>query len=158
MPGASAITDAGLIFAGESLESCWRDIAALTLAHDTEAAGVDPMGEIDWDMLIQGEQRNALRLWTLRDFGGSLAGYAVFWLFTSPHHKGEFRACADAVFLRPELRTGNVGRQFLALAHEELRGLGVVAIVHSVRPGRNFGPVLMRLGFQPLEQLYIARL
>lgn len=158
MPGLPAITDAGLIFAGESVETSWREVAAWSLTHDIEAAGVDRMGEIDWDTLILGERRGSLRMWTLRDLAGSLVGYGIFWLFRSPHHKGEIRAQADAFFLRPGCRKGSVGREFLRACNDQLRALGVVAVIHSVRPGRDFGPVLRRLGFQPLEHLYLARL
>ena len=86
-----------------------------------------------------------------------LVGYAVFWLNKMPQHVGQNGAWQDAVYLMPEVRRGSNGSRFLAYCERELVALGVQWIHHSVRPGRDFSPVLRRLGYRPVETLFAKR-
>jgi hypothetical protein len=119
-------------------------------------ADFDPLS-VAWPILLAGESAGNLITITAR-LDGELMGYALFWLFPSPHHAGEKRAQCDALYLCPWARVGNLGRDLITTSNRLLGSMGVRAVMHSVRPGRPFGPLLTRLGFRPLEQIYIARI
>ena len=103
------------------------------------------------------KEMNVLRMYTVR-VDGAPAGYALFTVAPSPHLAHVLHAFHDALFILPEHRIGHRGATLITYAEEQLRALGVVIVYQHTKPGRDHGPLLLRLGYLPVETVHAKRL
>ncbi len=144
-----------ITFAKESLSSeLFAEIVPLAQDHFEE---VDPMPDkkqgMNFNFYVSVEL--ALRIFTAR-IDDKLAGYATFFVNKHPHYEDSLQAQQDLVFMVPEHR-GLFGLSFLRYCDEELINEGVEAILQHSPVKRDFGPVLGKLGYEPIQTLYIRR-
>lgn len=100
---------------------------------------------------------NCILLVTLRD-GGKLAGYFIGFLFPQLHHQ-KYSACTeDNYYVLPEYRKGSAGTQLFRAVERELRRRGVHRWNVASSCVRSAAPLLRRIGFTKMEELYSKEL
>ena len=152
-----AVAEPAVMIARERWLDAWPEIEPLTQAHNAEVAwpGDAPAKAVP-AIYAAAEAEGRIACFTLR-LVGELIGYAWFWIYHCPQHDGEVRASMDLVYLRPDCRLGSTGTRFLDSCFDALTAAGVRTILVGVRLGRDFGPILRRLGFVPTEIVYARR-
>ena len=152
----------GATFQREPFAVAWPDIAPLVAAHWHEVAypggfPADDTPQVDVEAYQQAEDAGRLVFFTNRK-AGKLLAYAAFWIGPWPQRKGLIGAWQEAVYMDKGSRHGGEGIAFLSRCDEALRALGVAVVHHSVRAGRDFTPVLKRLGYSQAEIVYTKNL
>jgi len=113
--------------------------------------------ELDRELLVRLEECGALECFTVRDTG-ELVGYAVYTVGPNTHSLGEYKAVQDALYLSPSARRGWAAVKFIKYTADALLGMPLITEVYQSTPlERDFGPVLERAGFKPLERMYVRR-
>jgi GNAT superfamily N-acetyltransferase len=145
-------------FQRESVATLWPELLPLADEHWREVRW-DPSTEADLDTerYEQADELGLYRMFTLRD-RGALIGYAGFWIAPHAMQRGSLQAVADCIYIRPDRRHGLLARNLIARCERALRDLGAQVAHHHVRPARDYGPVLVRLGYAPIETTYAKRL
>ena len=103
------------------------------------------------------EKAGALRVYTARD-DGRLVGYAIFIVGPHLHYKTSLQAVQDVLFLTEKLRRGLSGLKFIKWCDKMLASDGVQVVCQHVKKARDFGKVLLRLGYRHADTLYVRRL
>lgn len=104
------------------------------------------------------EWANALRVYTVRK-DGVLVGYSV--CFVSPSlHRQVLEANEDLLYVVPELRGSLVGVRLMRYVEAELATEGVQIFARRTKAAHpsNFGPMLERMGYAPIETIYARKL
>lgn len=126
--------------------------------HNEVTAFPDIRLDPDYEQYKLFGRSRLLRCFTARE-SRKLVGYAFFFVRAAPHYKGSIQACADILYLEPNLRQGFAGARFMRWCDEQLRAEGVQVVYQNVTmQGKDFGPVLERMGYKPLEIMYAKRL
>lgn len=146
-------------FQREPIRALWAELWPLLVAHWEEIATwpdipLDP----DREAYAEADDAGLLRLYTARDAAGLLVGYAAYVVRTHLHYRHSKQAVQDVVYLRPECRRGRIGRQLLEYGDAQLAGEGVQVVYQHVKLTHNFGPLLERLGYEHVENVYARRL
>lgn len=143
-------------FAKEPISSeLTAEIMPLAEAHFKE---IDPFS--DKPQTLQTEfYKDAspyVRVFTARD-NGTLVGYAVFILVKHPHYQDSLQAQQDLLYLDAQFRKGLIGYQFMKWCDQQLEDEGAEIIYQFSSGRRDIGPILNRLGYKPIQQLYSKR-
>jgi len=144
-----------VVFQVEKFSKAQPEIADLCVEHYEEIANhkdtipLDP----DWERYRQMEDAGMLSLVTARE-EGKLVGYSIFFIAPHMHYKSTLAASNDVVFLKSTHREGSTGIRLIKEAERVLQELGVHKVVWHVKPKKNFGVVLQRLGYQEEEQIW----
>ncbi len=123
----------------------WREIAI-----DQETVPLEP----DWHKYRVLEQAGLLDVTTARDCG-RLVGYACYIVGANLHYKSLLVAEADIFFLKKEHRHGWAGFRLLQAAERNLAAAGIHRIVSRFKTSHDLGPVFRRLGYRPIEHVYV---
>lgn len=103
------------------------------------------------------EDAGILRCITVR-FNEELVGYCVNILQESRHNPGTLAAFVDCVYVKPEHRA-NAGKRLLVESDKYLARIGVERVLHQVMTGgKDFGPVLERMGYKQHAVTYCKTL
>jgi GNAT superfamily N-acetyltransferase len=147
-----------MIFATETLRGTIEEAAPLLERNWAESADDRDQTPLlpDWDRYAALERAGALHVTTAR-VDGALVGFAAFVLGNSLHSRGLRLATCDTVWLAPEHRKGRAGMRLIRAAEVALAELGVGKAVMSVKPN-GVGALLRRLGYSPVEQVFVRRL
>lgn len=140
-------------------DSFAREALPLNRDHHNEVSAFQDIRlEPDYAQYEAFGKSGMLRIFTVRE-EGALMGYSIFFVRSAPHYKGSIQAAQDILYLDPKLRAGLNGYKFIAWVDDQLRAEGVQVVYQSTTcHGKDFGKVLMRLGYEPLENLYARRL
>lgn len=136
-----------------------REALPLLQKHDAEVSAfkdipLDP----DYAQYEIFQKSGMLRVFTARE-GERLVGYSLYFVSMAPHYKGSKQAVQDILFMDAEFRKGSNGIRFIRYCDDWLRTEGVqVTYQSTTMQGMDFGIVLERLGYRPLETLYARRL
>ena len=146
-------------FQQEFLATAYDDIQELLRLHWEEIALNKDVIKLnpDWDQYYEAEAAGVLRGFTARD-NGKLVGYFVVMVHRSMHYKDHLFANNDVIFLHPDYRKGFAGIKLIKFATECLREDGVSMLFINTKVHRPFGPVLERLGFNLIENVFSKRL
>lgn len=147
-----------ILFASEQITpDLLAEMLPLMTNHWTEVAHFKDI-PLNPDFTFYTTVANAgqLRVYTLRD-QSVLKGYAIFGVRYNPHYATSKQATQDILYLDPALR-GSLSIQFIRYCNKMLASEGVQAVYHHVKIAKNFGPVLKRLGFEHVEEIYVKRL
>lgn len=143
----------------ESLAECLHAQSKALLAQHWAEIATQP--DIPLDPWFAGyedlETRGFLRCYVLRD-EGLVQGYAVFLIQQSLKYQTSREAYCDLLYLVPRLRRGLMGSRFIQWCDQQLSKDGVQVVRHHVQRTRDFGPVLLRLGYEQEETVYSHRL
>ena len=114
--------------------------------------------DIDWARLLKHEADGIYRIWTAR-VGGTLAGFAAFYVQTHMYHRTVLAAIDAGHYLAPEFRDkGMVGWRMWRSAKAALKDEGVVFIMCHDNAKRPLMPFFLALGFEPLSTMWIGDL
>jgi GNAT superfamily N-acetyltransferase len=126
------------------LEMHWREIA-----HYQDI----PL-EPDWTAY---KEHPGVRVFTAR-LNNELTGYVVFILSRSKHYQSSFQAHQDILYLHPEHRAGRTGYKLIKYCDEQLRAEGVQVVYHHAKVAKDFGRLLMAIGYEAVDTIYGRRL
>lgn len=146
-------------FKQEFLAAVYDEIQELLRLHWEEIALNKDIIKLnpDWEQYEEAEKAGALRGFTARE-DGKLVGYFVVLVNRSLHYKDHLFANNDIIFLHPEHRKGLAGVKLIKFAVDCLRADGVSMLFINTKVHRPFGPVLERLGFNHIENVFSKRL
>ena len=122
----------------------WKEIA---LDHD--AIKLDP----DYDRYRSMADAGVILLITARD-EGRLVGYHISMIHPHLHYRKSLTCFTDIFYLCPAYRVGMVGYKMLKFFRDEAKARGVQKIYMGTKLAHDIGPLLLRLGFNPIERLY----
>lgn len=147
-------------FGREQAGSIFDEIKPLLRAHFEEIAHYKdiPLNP-DYGRYFEAEHHGQLRIYTAR-YHGTLIGYAIYFVRPSLHYRDSLQAHQDILYLAPEHRRGGVGRGLIDHADGALRQEGVQVVIQHVKHKRelNFGPLLKRIGYEFMDELWTRRL
>lgn len=113
---------------------------------------LDPIERVYLDL----ESVGGLRVYTARELGGQLVGYAVFSVFKNPHYASSLEAKQDVLYIAPESR--GFGMDFILWCDNQLKADGIKVVYQHVKIAHDFGPMLKFLGYELIENIYGKRL
>lgn len=144
-----------MIFAQESIRKVWPEATPLIVAHNDE---LSVFGKRDFspDLYYQAEDAGTMALFTAREEGGSLCGYALFYVGTHPHYQQK-TAAQDSFYMKPSGR-GPAAVRFLAQSDRMLKDMGVELIIRNCMETNNISDLYLRFGYKPLERSFLRRL
>lgn len=130
------------------LEAHWEEIAHF---KDIPLA-------VSWEAYRSLESRQQLHIYTVRALEpgavGPLVGYAVYFVRPHPHYFTTLMAVQDVLYLDPDLRGEGVGAALIAFADQGLAAAGVKVVYHHVKLAHDFGSLLARQGYAPIETVW----
>lgn len=134
---------------GPLLENHWQEVAFYP----------DIPLSPDWAAYEATDRAGCLRVYTAR-LEGVLIGYCVVFVRQGIHYTTCLEASEDLLFIAPHFRKGRVGIGLIKFTDDQLRAEGVQLIKRHVKidPALNFGPLLERMGYDPIDQIYGKRL
>lgn len=132
------------------------EAAPLLILHAQEA---DPTFcynfDLDIEHYIKCSEAGIQRVFTVRK-DNTLVGYAVFCIGNHPHFKKTKQALADVIFITKEMR-GHAAYKFIKWIDSVLKADGFERVLHCVRHVKDFGPILKRIGYEPVETIYARK-
>lgn len=147
-----------LTFQAETLAQARPDGEPLLRRHWLEIAHyLDIPYAPQWSMYEALEAAGKLRIFTAR-LGGDLVGYSVFIVAHGLHYGTSLEAREDVLFLVPEQRRGRIGLKLIQFSDEMLKAEGAQVVVRHVKFAHDFGPLLERIGYEPIDRIYGKRL
>lgn len=146
-------------FGAEKLSTLWEEVFPLLVEHYKEVSKYQDI-RLDPDISAYTalEEAGALAVYTARKQDGTLLGYAAYIIRVNMHYQSSLQAMQDVIFLTKEARKGMAGYKLIKYADQRLQELGVQIVYHHVKNKLDFGPVLARLGYEPVEQIWARRL
>lgn len=114
--------------------------------------------DVDFETYKMCENNGVLRIYSAREDDGKVIGYSFYFVKNNAHYKASLQANQDLIFIHPEKR--GFGKQFIDWCDGELRKEGVQVVYHHVKAKKelNFGPLLQRLGYELIDEIYGRRL
>lgn len=146
-------------FRRELLRDIWGEIQPLLHKHKDEVAHyADIPLSPDRDIYFKMEELGMLRLFTARPSASVLVGYAAFFVRPALHYSTSVQANQDVLFITPGHR--GFGRKFIEWCDSQLRHEGVQVVTQhtKVNPRLNFGPMLRRIGYECVDEIWARRL
>jgi hypothetical protein len=126
------------------IEEHWKEIAL-----HKDAIKLNP----DWKGYARLADVGGLRVYTARQ-EGELVGYFVLIVSRSLHYMDHLFANNDIIFIKKGHRKGTAGIKLIKYAVEKLKKEGVTLININSKNHQSFGPVLQRLEFEHIENVY----
>lgn len=150
-------------FQREALNDVIGEIGPLLTRHWHEVAHYHDIPLTpNWAAYAQLQALGALRIYTGRDDGKDrlLIGYSVFTVHQGVHYALSSEADEDLLFVLPEYRKGRFGLKLMQFAERELEAEGVQLIKRRTKVAErlNFGAMLERMGYEPIDVVYGKRL
>lgn len=160
MPASPAV-----VFERRELDHRFMAIEAWPLfeRHYKEvSANQDIPLEPDIQKYVMLEKSGMLRVYTVRmensDGQLMLVGYQFLFVNNNLHYSNSKQATQDILFLEKHLRGTGIGRAFIEWCDAQLRKEGVQVVYQHVKTYLNFGPLLEKLGYKHVENIYSRRL
>lgn len=143
----------------ELLDNVRDEIKVLIAAHWEEIALNKEVIKLnpDWEAYEDLEQSGILKIFTARD-NGTLVGYFVVFVSVNIHYKDHLFASNDIIYLSPDYRKGFTGIKLIKFAEKYLKEDGVSVMTINTKVHKPFGPVLKKLGFGLIEEVYSKKL
>jgi GNAT superfamily N-acetyltransferase len=145
-------------FQREQAAALWDEILPLLEAHWREITHYPDIAlDVDRALYEKLDSMGMLRCFTAR-VDGRLVGYAAYLVKANLHYRQSLQANQDVLYLAPEYRRSRIGSHMLLYADEQLRAEGVQVVYQHTKLAHDIGPVLQRLGYEPVETIYAKRL
>jgi GNAT superfamily N-acetyltransferase len=147
-------------FQRESLRDVIDEVRPLLEQHWQEVAHYPDIPLTpNWFLYEQAELFGILRIYTGRD-DGQLIGYSVFMVHPGVHYMTSKEADEDLLFVAPDYRNGRFGLQLMQFAERELAVEEVQLVKRRTKVAErlNFGRLLERMGYEPIDVVYGKRL
>ncbi len=145
-------------FTEELVSELWDELMPLLKDHWREIAHYQDI-PLDPDIAAYEavEEQAMLRCYTARE-DDKLIGYAVFFVRRGMHYRGSLQAIQDVLFLLPEYRHGSIGVALIQYSERQLAAEGVQAVYHHCKTTNQVGRLLVRLGYELIDEVYGKRL
>jgi mannose-6-phosphate isomerase-like protein (cupin superfamily) len=148
----------GTYFQEERVSALWDESMPLLERHFDEIAHYKDIAlapdQVTYEEM---ERAGVLRCYTARH-NGELVGYAVFFVRPGMHYRHSLQAIQDVLFVVPERRVGTTGIRLIRFAEARLKALGVQVVYHHAKLTNRVGELLVKLGYELVDQLYAKRL
>lgn len=148
-------------YASEELtDALWDELQPLLQKHYHEIAHYSDIPlEPDRESYARLVGLGMFRVYTAR-VGGALVGYLAVIVSRSMHYKSALYANQDVLYVDPRYRGSRVGVRLIQYAHRALAADGVTVFFQHVkhREDLNIGPLLKRLGYEPIDDIWGIRL
>lgn len=129
------------------LEDHWREVA-----HYPDIP-LDPA----WNTYRGFEADGQLHCYSARE-NDELIGYVVFFVRPNHHYQGSLQAWQDVLFMDREHRVGMAGVRLIKYAERRLAAEGVQVVYHHAKRTNKVGGLLVRLGYELVDEIYAKRL
>ena len=144
-----------IVFQEEAASTAIPGIKKLIVGHTDEVGILDLKYNVNfmfyqtiWDMGI-------IKIYTGRQ-GGQLACYAVYLIDAHPHLGNAKVAKQDTIYCRKSSR--GIGLKFMKWCDEQLKNEGIKFIFNAATVKKDFGNILMRMGYKKIETIYMREL
>lgn len=107
---------------------------------------------VNKEQYLMMEEKGIIACYIGRD-NGQMVAYALFFLMSHPHYSKTLYATNDVIYVQPESR-GMTGTKFIDFIEEDLRRSGVQTILYHVKESLNWGKLLERKGFEPVDRVW----
>lgn len=135
------------------------EIKPLLWEHWAEIAHYDDIPlDPNWPQYEAMESGGLLRVFTVRDERFALIGYCIYVVAPGLHYKPVTYANQDILFILPEFRRGRIGRRLVRFTEDALKQEGVHIVLQHVKVKYDFGPMLRRDGYEPIDTVWGKRL
>jgi len=122
----------------------WQEIA-----RHKDAIKLEPI----WELYYELQDRNCLVVVTFRD-EDKLVGYIVTFVSRHPHYRSLVIGQNDIIYIDPAYRKGTHAYRLIKFSNEVLKEAGVMKITMHLKIKHDFGSLLQRIGFKPIECIY----
>lgn len=153
----SPLTTSRISYAREKVADVRAAIMPLLLLHYAEIGQHDLDVMPDWDGYLKAESEDKLFILTAR-VDGALVGYNVMLLLHHPHYRDARVAQNDVIYVVPEYRRGRVGLGLIKYFEAAMRGCGFDKIYYHAKLANDFGRLLERMDYLPVETVYAKSL
>ena len=125
-----------------------------------------PNLDVDWPRLLMLERAGIYRAITARR-AGKLIGYNGYFIQPPIRHKAIPWAMNDTLYVDPDFRSSTIGLRLLKESLALLKAEGIAYVTHgnlwpdnstSGKARARFDALLVRMGFEPIETVYVKRL
>lgn len=106
----------------------------------------------DFDLYSKIDAMGKLRVFTARSEEGLLLGYACFFVNPHLHFKNSLQAVHDLIFIAKPAR--GHGGKFIQYCDDQLKFEGVEVISYGVSTAFDWGAILKRRGYEPIDTIY----
>ena len=144
-----------ITYQSEPLSKFIEDGREMFKRHSEESSDrpdVIPLN-INFNMYLKLEAANKIIALTARD-DGKLVGYTLWILTRHLHYSTSLTATSSLVYVDPEYRKGLTGYKLIKWSIEKIKKRGVQRILIGVKPNKDFGKILERLGATYFEKTY----
>jgi len=149
----------GFAFTREEIAALWPELLPLAVDHWRELHPDGPAANINSSLLEQADAAGNYRVFTVRrSTDEALVGYAAFWIARHAHCADRVEAAQDALYIVPEYRRARLARYLIDHSDRALACLGVDAVTQRSPVRGDFGPVLLAMGYEPIETTWERRL
>lgn len=124
--------------------------------HDEVAAYKDIPLNPNLDLYKATDKMETLRIFTVRE-NQKLMGYQVFFVSGHPHSMQSIQAVQDILYIDPSIRKGLTGYKFIKWCIETLKKEQIECIFQHINAQKDFGKMLIRMGFEHVDQVYGLR-
>lgn len=108
---------------------------------------------VDYKSYQQLQSTGNMHLVTARE-DGKLVGYCMSLIALHLHNKQCLMGYNDVLFLKPLHRKGYTAKKMISFAEECLRKKGIILYYISVKLEHDFGKLLSRMDYIPVERVY----
>lgn len=141
-------------------DSLWGELAPLLSAHWREVAHYRDLELApNREAYANLDRAKMLRVYTARA-EGRLIGYLACVVAPSLHYAPHRFATQDVLYVDPAHRGARFGFMLIGYVHRQLRAEGVTLLMQhgKHRSDLNIGPLLHRLGYEHVDDLWAIRL
>ena len=112
----------------------------------------------NWPVYARLAKAGYLAIFTARS-EGVMVGYVVYLVITSMHYS-ILQAQQDILWLAPQYRGNRIGAHLISYSESSLKGIMGVVLVqqHEKLEHPELGIVLAKLGYRPMDRIWVKRL
>lgn len=152
----------GYSFTREAIAALWPELLPLAVDHWRELHPDGPPANLNQALLENADSVGSYRVYTVRRTADpddqALVGYAAFWISRHPHCTNRVEAAQDGIYIVPQYRQARLARFLIDQSDRALACLGVDSVTQRSPVRADFGPVLLAMGYEPIETTWERRL
>lgn len=108
----------------------------------------------DFHRYLELEQQNCLHILTCRDQDNRLIGYISTFITPHIHYMDTVYADNDLIYIHPDHRKGTLALRMLKHFEIIMKERGVSVLHMHVKTYKDFSPLLERIGYSHIENIY----
>lgn len=144
-----------MVFQRENFADCFYEAMPLIQNHYDEIAWQKDKIPLDLDEELYCKlDMEGIAIFYTGRVRGEIKAYNVFFIRANPHYKSTRFATNDVIYVDPEYR-GGTGSKFIDFCEEDLRSLGAQVITYHIKPSFDWGVLLKRKKFTPLDSIWV---